>query len=46
MSIEVKSSPAGVCWWVVVNGVLYETFERKWLAEQECVSLKRKYGVV
>lgn len=45
MSVEVKRSPAGVCWWVVVNGVLYQTFERKYMAEAECASIKRKYGV-
>lgn len=43
MSIEVKRSPARVCWWVVVNGVLLNTHETKWLAEQEASNIKKKY---
>lgn len=45
MTIEVKRSPAKVCWWLLVNGVIYDTFERKYLAEAECDALKRRYGV-
>lgn len=44
MTIEVKRSPAKVCWWLLVNGVIYDTFERKYEAEGEASSLRRKYG--
>ena len=46
MTVEVKRSPAGVCWWLCVNGNLYQTFDRKHLAEHECASIKRKYGLI
>lgn len=45
MTVEIRRSPAGVCWWLCVNGSLYQTFDRKHLAEHECASIKRKYGL-
>lgn len=45
MTIEVKRSPAKVCWWVVVNGVIYNTHDRKYQANDEANDLRRAYAI-
>lgn len=44
MSIEVRKSPAGVCWWVCVNDNFLSAHERKWEAEREANYLRRRYA--
>lgn len=44
MTIEVRKSPAGVCWWVCVNGVFLNAYDRKYIAEREANDLRRRYA--
>lgn len=45
MTIEVKRSPAKVCWWVIVNGIFLNAHERKYQAEREASYLRRRYAI-
>lgn len=45
MSIEVKRSPAKICWWVCVNGVIVNTYDRKYDANSYASSLRKEYGL-
>lgn len=39
MKIQIRRSPTGVCWWVLVNGVLIDTACKKY----EAVAKKNSY---
>lgn len=43
--IEVKRSPARVCWWVVLNGQVLATRDKKKEANALAESLAIKYGL-
>lgn len=45
MSIEVKRSPAKVCWWLCVNGVIFETHDRKCDAVERANVLRQEYNL-
>lgn len=44
VSIEIKRSPAKVCWHLVCNNVVIDTADTKDLAKQERAELLRKVG--
>lgn len=44
MNFEVKRSPARICWWVLLNGVLLGTAETKYEALGLKDYFERKYG--
>lgn len=44
INISVQRSPAKVCWWVVVNGIIFGTFDKRYEASEEAIKLMRKYG--
>lgn len=45
MSIEVKRSPAKVCWWLCVNGVIFDTYDRKVDAVERADALRQEYNL-
>lgn len=44
ITIEVRRSPARVCWWVVCNGHMVFTRDTKKDAEHEAEKLRRAYA--
>lgn len=44
INIEVRRSPAKVCWWVVCNGTLVTTKDTKKDAENAAQELRRAYA--